>query len=347
MERYQVGRSLVLLALCWVLTLVDTMPASAQGNDYSVRKRFMAEAPAAWERYRAAAPSLQGSNSHIIYEGLEPMGRIREQSRWDFRRSPGGFTRVVQQESSDGVPAERALVTNPRYAFEINKKSADAEWVLVDLQKGFVTKGDLALQERERIHDMGFLVLLRVGDKLLSELVGKEGFQLVAVTALPVNGKEMVKVEFKDQTPRRRHTGVHSQEGWVLLDPQDHWVVKQAQLQVANPGRQSTTVSYENEYQRRGTDITLPIRTLRKSIFKSPNGSSRSECTVSTFDWHFQENVPEYDFSLTAFGMREPYGLEAPRRPTNWFLWGSGFGFLLLILGFLCKRFAMRYRAAA
>jgi hypothetical protein len=306
--------------------------------------RFQKEAPAAWERHRTAIRRLQGRNSHQRFKGHEPTGPAVETWSWEFKQAPGGMTRVVQTESVPWAPPERALVTNSRYAFEVKKQTKDGPWTLVDVQRGPEFKYELELAARDRAIADGFSALYQVGTRMLPNLVQHERWRVFDAESVRRGDKEFIKVHFEDRTPRaKRDTIDVSLDGWMLLDPAEEWVVKEADVNIVFLGSQKERRLVDNDYASKHENragIPIPRRRLTRTTTTSPTGESK-ECTVSTYEWEVQEYPPVRDFTLTAFGLQEPPGIDwSP--PTPWWLYASSGGVALLIVAVVIYRLSRR-----
>jgi len=333
-----------LVALLVVSVCPESRCRAASGGEW--RDRFLSEAPRKWEAYRSFAKRLQGTNTHKTYQGREATGPPFEEWRYEWRQR-GQWTRSVSQESGPqvarGIPPAEVKAVNSRYAFVLRKQTPTSDWVLVTFDTDLRDDRPINPREREKVVLDSFCVGLQVKGRLFSEITQESGFVLKAVNVVPSNGRDLVRIDFAHR--HSRETDKHSWEinrqmwlsidGWVVLDPEACWSIRECEVKTTHLGGVQGTTSFTNEYKQTDSGFPLMIRRVQHTRYADPTGA-RETMTVSTYDWYVDDAVPESEFTLSAFGLPEPPGIDW-KRPTPWWLYAGVAGVVCLVLAFVLR----------
>jgi hypothetical protein len=115
---------------------------------------------------------------------------------------------------------------------------------------------------------------------------------------------------------------VHS--GWVLLDPEACWCVRA--YAVESRFTESLVVKAEgkHEYEKDASGFPLLKRlTEHVTVLDGSKTTADFEDNYS-FSCRAESGIPESEFTLSAFGLPEPYGVEFERpRRTPWIFLGA------------------------
>jgi hypothetical protein len=99
-----------------------------------------------------------------------------------------------------------------------------------------------------------------------------------------------------------------------------------------------TSVSTTFDYHEHASPFPILKRWAERSKVKSSSGGLEELESTHTFDL-VEGDVPEKEFTLTAFGLSEPSGV---KRPVRWYLWagmaGMGCVALALLLWWVRRR---------
>lgn len=185
---------------------------------------------------------------------------------------------------------------------------------------------------------------LVVEKPLISDMVKDPEFKLGRVTAVLRDSREFVRVEFSHQ-PRRSRDEAPDLTGWLLLDPASYWVIKEGKLKARYLSGATGTITLAYLYVENNQGIPIPLQTVHY-VQHSWLGGERSETWVSECDFYEDANLPESEFTLSAFGFPEPPGV-AWERPTPWWLYGIVAGFALVILSGILYKAVGRWRTPA
>jgi len=313
--------------------------SSAQ-DDASWTERFLAQAPPAWEKYRTRAKRLQGSVERTTVR-LAPDRKVMDRSHFEIKQRDGCALWFAQDLGEGDPPSEVGTVCgiNGNYGFELRRQTPAAPWVVrhlvTDLREGM--KFDLGTHPSEAVP---FWTTCATTFAMITKGYGIDikdpGFILKRVTPVPRNDGQAVKVEFNYRNADKH--GIPSLEGWVLYDPQRFWVIREYDLELEWPSvegsKVSAAVAYEYEEAPDGFPIPKRINVRYKSPAKGSDIESQREFNLKEAD------VPEGEFTLSAYGLSEPGGVQ---RPTRWYFWVGLAGLGCLVLGAV---FALRKQRA-
>jgi hypothetical protein len=113
-------------------------------------------------------------------------------------------------------------------------------------------------------------------------------------------------------------------------------------LQLSFPAyRELPSVTKSGSYEYRDAGDGFPI--LQRIVCKY-NNPAKSYERDDTYEFDLREaDVPEDDFTLSAFGFKEPVGVKPPERPRTW-LWllatAAGLAVLAVLFAVLKRRAA-------
>jgi hypothetical protein len=122
--------------------------------------------------------------------------------------------------------------------------------------------------------------------------------------------------------------------GWIVFDPARYWVIRECQVQLQLlPKSDKSPVSMEGKFTYKEGKQEFPIMTriVRKWEGTLQGKRIQSE-TTEEYDLVVRAEVPEREFTFSAFGLSEPPGVEWTK-PTPWYIWAAAAGVLCLVLG--------------
>jgi hypothetical protein len=184
-----------------------------------------------------------------------------------------------------------------------------------------------------------------LGDVPLANILDDPGFTIQRSIVHKVGDKPLVLVDFRykpkginhpdAKDPRKPKITCVLEKGTIILDRERAWSAQQTTLQYIN----GIIVNIQLEYK--GEHRGLPV--ISKIIEEiAVTGHAQREVSWLQFsDLRFHD-VPESDFTLSAFGLPEPVGVEWEQPRPRWYLWIMVVAFALLALaltlGYLRKR---------
>jgi hypothetical protein len=312
--------------------------------------RFRSEAPVQWKKYQGRAKRLQGKWSVTITEIAKQQITTSRTVEWKQRTNCALVLEHDEIEGSQPAGRDWLWCANPNYAFTLNRRSADKPWVVLDTTTNltgemrltnlamFPTPGEWAEYLANHPVTCGNI------DRHLGKLLTKEpGFALTRVSPVVRDGRTLAKVEFDFHPEDQR---IPLRGGWFLYDPEHCWVIHAYDVRVEWPRspEYSSQGSMSATYEYRDASANFPLlKTIVKRVkqFDRPlkDQEYRYEFDVKEAD------VPEKDFTLSAFGFPEPPG--SPKSPSTWYWWTAGAGIVLLVLSVATTWWLRRRQAAA
>ena len=326
-------RSLSALGVMVILGLFSRH-AHAQ-NDESLRKRFLSEAPAAWQEYSLMAEKLHGS---VEYSQKE-QGKVVDHMRFEFKDN----TRCRYILSRDLLKgSERVELHNSDYHCVLTRKKTDQAWLI--LSQTMRKKGsDTKLKPWAMAQS-----LVGITGSDLPDLLKQENFRLVAARPVTREGSEMVEIDFTNFHPLipGKSSGV-IQSGSIILDPNHYWCRRWSNIQVKYIDPADGVAKDENELRDPSAKFPIPKLSLHTIVTKH---TDITMTRIRRYEYDLREPPslpPDSEFYISAFGLPEPMGITVPG-PSRWYLWFMAIAAVSLALGwFLWRNLQQRKLAAA
>jgi hypothetical protein len=309
----------------------------------------LAQARSAWgqEQQRLLALNCSIEQNSVAYaEDGSAIALLTSKGVFEVKFRP--LCRLILWKPQDSTRPSTCYGYNSRYGFKLTTSKGSTEWKIVEIyrnQQGFPK--EFRDEEQQRLHVL--LSPLKMGITLLQD-VFDEATIVEAETEEVVDGSQCVRVKFRNPDMGNKY-GIVS--GEVTFIPEQSWLVK------------------ECDFVSRGSDATSRV-TSKRFYVAEPNGKWRPERIVIDsmrlkindpgIERHIQSgqpyplrihreyrysyadadpNPPESAFTLTAFGLQEPPGIDwSP--PTPWWLYASSGGVALLIVAVVMYRLSRR-----
>lgn len=312
-------------ALAVSALLICTTQLQAQASEEQLKQRFRDEAPRRWQEYKAWAQGLQGSS---IRHGKSFKDRVL------IKRNAECLLLIderLESSSADAPPYGEVYAINPAYSFALKRKGRDDRWVLVGLQlrKDGIPADIEQVLRPSRESTPGLIAVY--GESLLT-LVRQPTFQVFRAAPVHREGEELVQIDFDNTHPVAIGEGFFPiQSGSIILDPARFWCVRSYDVRGRHP-RQQASRRMDIELRDPAAKYPVPKRYVEIRDVTT-EGSGRSVAQYVT-DIDYSEPSPfpaDEEFTLTAFGLPEPPGIEW-KRPTPWWLWGTVLAFALLVV---------------
>lgn len=316
----------VILAAFYSCHWNSARPTLLAQDGNSLLKRFQQEGPRGWQQYLARTKRLQGSFKSLGVE-VAPNRRTNEDLQYEFKQRPGCALLMQQTVNNPshrkGPPSGWLWAYNNLYGFALHRNKPDAPWavsdVQLDLSKGVTIGAGGSKPSAQTYLDSPVDTNYVYGASLL-ELIVNPDFTATRASAVSRGGGTLVKVEFTVSQPTSKDPGV-LKSGWFLLDPDFFWVQRDNEIQVQWRGkgdlRDEFTVATTFDYDERAAPFPILKRWAEQRTTKKANGDTEKHEWTFTFDL-VEADVPESDFTLSAFGFPEPPRVSGPVR---WYLW--------------------------
>lgn len=280
------------------------------------QKKFETEAPRGWEGFRNFYRTLQGSYS----------GETRDLTgETPTRRGGGHFKQcdgnTLEEREDRGV----VWAKNSQYTFQLIRKSETTPWVIREISK---RSADDLEKSKSQLYPAPVGLLLNSHPPMdFDGLVTNPHFhfQPLEVTLERENGNELVRVKFSCSA-----ADIQLRGGWVLLDPNQDWVIRKGELDLVN-GETTSKTTQQTEFRAGSNGHPVPTKDFWSGIYKQGERVVGHVEVEDVYDLHEQKNVPESEFTLSAYGFPEPSWIE--QKKTRWYLWFALAGGVCLAAG--------------
>lgn len=320
-----------LLCLTLMLAVLTTRADPVQ------LQRLRTEAAQAWREQLKDKIAIQGVCRQTLKdEKGERQGVVDVMFNTECARS--------QLTQSTGVTD--VFCYNPKYTFHI-RSTPDQGWVVVAFHAGDPATSPDALEVRGRLEQQAYVFEAGTRDPLYNEPLlqyFEDPMARVEAKVGPTGRPDLVEMKL-DMGPPRKDSYVRKLN--CLLDPASGW--RPVRTELAR-GTDAITAEVTAEYEYAPGPNGLLQRAKIRSLYKNPDGTTREVRSDRRYELKRVTSYPDTsEFTLSAFGLPEPVGVEWPKRHSAW-LWlaWAGAGFVMVALVFIAlKRRAVRRQAAA
>lgn len=332
-EGASVMSSPLLLALAAI-----ALPLPVTSTDDALQ-RFNREAKLKWNEYAMRTRLFSGSSEQEFDIGGQVTNR-------KFRYKQNGVATVIEADlpASGGSPFE-ALGFNSKYRFTVKKQRKNDPWAIGDVFL-FTTQEKRENDAQHAAARGVFKTLVQHsynGD--LSELFSQKAMKLESAGYVG-SQRDRVRVKFvldPSLGPIPHNLTIRS--GEMEFAPDRYWCLTECMLAAQQPG--GTAAARTRKSFRLAEDaVPIPTETVDEFTIAGAKGDTLAKIT-RRFTLEISRPSPdEQEYTLSAFGLDEPHGVEWPR-PTPWWLYAPLAGLTLILAGFLVRRFTNRRAAPA
>jgi hypothetical protein len=298
-----------------------------------------AEVRSAWTELISHDHWCQGTRVHTTHKnGVHISFVVQKLVR------PGAILYHTIEYSSEDVN-ESSMVNatvecvNQRYKFTLEREKMSAGWVLTDLSTHTPDHANRSSNDEVTPEPLPIADLLLLPEGMwLNMLIESPGFKIMRwqqVTECPTLYRMDFVADGYADWSRKRNKPIN---GSIILDSDCSWCIREATITVGH--RKPITKKKKFEYTRER--LPIPIKTV--STYVDDSGRARSD--VVEYKYARPAAFPPMtDFTLSAFGLPEPYGIEW-ERPIPWGLYiiGGTLG-MVFVMGVVWR--IRRWRAAA
>jgi hypothetical protein len=213
---------------------------------------------------------------------------------------------VLSQSQLTEDSSGEVLAFNPRYGFNLKRKSNETPWLLADLQMGKSRPGPKGWDD--------FAIFrLCISTQLyeLPDLIRLPNFRVVHASMAQEGGLELCQIKFESKLT----------DGVLHLDPNRLWTVHHSSVRERSSD-QIILARQEIELRDPTGKYPIPKRwILHKEFTNGPNVGKSASQVIEEFDVKELAEPPDDDeFTLSAFGLPEPMGMPAPAK-SHTYLW--------------------------
>jgi len=293
----------------------------------------------------------------VLADRLHVQGTTRATKRF--------VTRTSEFESDVKANVECALFTekrgkdgptevysyNPRYTFQL-RSHADQGWVVVSVHLGDPSTDPVASKIRTSIEPFtkmsGYGFRIPHGLESLATYVRAPTTRVVSVTPVTWKGRDAVEVKL-DITPAGKKDDIRGITS--LHDPSKQWRALRTVVTGRRDYEGSATdfdLTTDYEYAPGPDNIVTSAPELQN--WKGSDGKTNPVKIERTFELKRLQTLPDTsEFTLSAFGLPEPVGVEWPARRSGWLwlAWAGAGCFVVTLVFLILRRRAARRQAAA
>jgi hypothetical protein len=283
------------------------------------------DAPAKWARFIAVARHFHGSSSSEEQETRDGRKKLLGRHAFEWKQcGPAALSLHKPSEVPAELSDETVLAINSKYAFQLKRRSNGGQWFLTDLNLGppegdDVQVGKVPIRETWKANCPG----LFLAQEWLPDMFSSSALTVTGASVPDAERPNLIRVEFDhhvlDQRKRK-----HLRSGWLLLDKHRYWFLSAYEVRMRYEGDTLEAVqSKEYTYADHKHNYPIPERVVRRhTVIDTTSGATVFEREETTeYKIHEQKNVPEREFSLTAFNLPEPPGVSW--RGSKLYLWVS------------------------
>ncbi|MEJ5276058.1 MAG: hypothetical protein WHU94_09120 [Thermogemmata sp.] len=328
----------------WILVLawgIDTQQCYSQSQD--LRHRFLHEAPQKWKEHKQRCSEL------CLQLELKSWLRVPDSVKFDTSTIPNDYFYTLRDKSGTrllSILGSRDSIytcwaVNDKYAFELNRKGPSNPWLLVRIngnpKDSFIhSYASMALHNHNDYWSTSPFVLYKIS---LEQLVKQPGFEVVHAEQIDKGQQQLVRVEFR--SPKKVAVlGSSSidycyENGWIIFDPERYWIPLEYKASVTWLGAQEIKTEEHGAMEYTKISHELPVLKQMDGRIKgkSTKGIPVELDFVFRTEYLIREYVPSVEeFTLSAFGLPEPVGVEW-ERPVRWYLWLMLAGVVCLVAG--------------
>ena len=230
---------------------------------------------------------------------------------------------------------------NPRYYFELRKKSADAAWFLSDYQMP---------NKNGRVETARVLNLFLVHVTPIDDLFSQPSFRIQSFAPSQQHGPGTYRIEFDNphRIDEKARDICFIQGGTIVLDASNYWCFRSADLRFRDGIGSDSRLQVDCVYEV-SSGLPIPKKVTEKRTFPSPTTEGGE--LVATLEIAHElvraSSLPENaEFTLSAFGLPEPEGIVWERKP-RYNLWLIAGGAVVLLAAFYFFRRRRQSKADA
>ncbi len=345
------GRGLVVFVLSgmlWSAPLAMRRIAASDEGKTSPQARFREEAPRKWEEFRRRAQRLQGSYLSTSFDRAQG-GKVFLRTRYECKQNER-CALCSMQDLVGGEREGRLECLNPRYGFRLYRAVSDSPWAVVGLDKD-VKDGYGLSSLSPGVRVAGLIVEKPLSFssmwECLLDMVRDPDFVIQRVSYAPHEGDDRIRVDFKyrpKMVPPRTEWGDIQpgwnplRGGWILLDPARYWVMHG--FEVETEWQDQTTGTLTGTFMYQDGEGGFPILKRSQQLYKGIDKRGTRNETESVEEYELTEkDIPDEEFTLSAFGLPEP---SEGQRPTRWFIWIGLAGIAFVGLTMFLRRLSRR-----
>jgi hypothetical protein len=328
---------LFLLALSFLVPIGSTR---CQELDENLLRSLFEKTLSNWEQATHQAGKMRGtftlkeidhlSNDNI---SMDAKGEFKacngfHLDRFQLEKIPKGITSHNRPSSSSihGM--------NSKYKFTLESAPGKDSWVV----SGLLAFNDQSAANWPPPVPVGYTAPLwhfLVCYRPIAEIIQDPNFTVVSISAIDCRSN-LIKLSYEYKYPPSERVD----NGYALLDPEAFWCVKEQKVEQRLSKASVVTLKSNNQYHSHANDFPVLDRTLETFEWVKDGNIEARRQKVYEFSFQLVDDIPEEEFTLSAFGLPEPFASVSPGpRYHSWIATGAGIsGLLAFIFAWLARK---------
>ena len=287
-------------------------------------KRLQTEGAKGWNQLRSDWGRIECSGRFSGSSGTTEDCKIKANDQM--------FVCEEAKYGKDGsFQSTKASGCNSRYSFGLTKNQERSGWLLQ-----YVSEQDLKTltgkyHPRYIARNVGFAAVFELawntGGLKFPEAFSDERFSVEKVTNVDFDGSKCVRLDYSYTPAKVSIEVVRDQElpqhtsGFAIYDPSLNWAIRQSEVSHSQAQGPPLVARVTMSYQRGKGEVCFP-KFAEVTIHPGSKLEERDSFEVKTIE---RREIPESEFTLSAFGLPEPEGVmwAKPRKSRTW-LWLAG-----------------------
>ncbi|HZZ81866.1 MAG TPA: hypothetical protein VFE62_25420 [Gemmataceae bacterium] len=308
-----------------LLTMLASLSLSRDGYAQEVgvpdlKDRLFREGPAAWAKYSATAIRLQGDVAEKRF--AEPTKKLHSEVHFKLKQT-AGCASMATYGSSNAESLAHVSVANTKYRFKMGREDKSKSLAVVEVSTDLIDKPPPDRPGLDVVGTVKGVALLPIAIRFnladdWPSIIASPEFSVTQVVLSVEDGKELVKVDFDLNRGATKENPIRMVEhGTVWFDPSSFWVMRKCiyRMQWGPDGPVKDEQShYQYRYDKDGFPILKEVTVMY--FDRSATLEARKELSFNLS----LADIPEREFTLSAYGFPEPDGV-VWQTTTRWWLW--------------------------
>jgi hypothetical protein len=332
--------SLLVVVIPVVVALAPFRGMAEENSDW--KNQLLNEVPQHWKDYLQFASSLQVTVTASIFDDNQQSPKRKQVIRQEYKQS-SGVALHVYQVLEPKMEAEVEGV-NPSYSFKLKRSNPDRGWRITGLDFHVQPSASSAALKKLQEENLRFGVCncLTLLNLWLPTLIQDPDFNISEIRPQESDGRQVIRIDFAYPKADKDYPvkgALKIKGGWMVLDPEHDWILREYLLHTGQPQK----YYIHRVFQIREGSYHHPIITKTTSRTVDKGESPWQSVSEAQFETVEQSDVPFEEFTLTAFGLPEPPGIEW-KKPFPWYLVVGGVGIACLGIFFFLRGRAKRLK---
>jgi len=332
---------------CWIVLttalVTGTSHRAAAQTEFATVKTEVAAgqarhmAQAEYVQFDRVGEQYDELNNHALVSRVR--SRMRRTGQWYLAEDSVDVTPPPDLKGLMPRRKSGVVALNSRYGFALSRPGGPTEWRLNDVHLADSVDPSPANLKAEFLAQGTLFTRPYAISSTLTDLFNAPSFRLLGCAPSPRN-PALVRVQFENNPPPVGKRPPSQLSGWCDLDPGAGWSIRGFEVTSDDRVlRDTTSTDVTSSVDRDGLVRIDEERHEIKIVKGETLLAHRTQLT--TYKIWVDRDVPEREFSLTAYGLPEPPGISFVR-PTPMYVWllvgAGGFAILALVFRWLTHR---------